>query len=155
VFAVAVVVVAPINVTVAPDPPVPLIVPLIVKVCAELKFAVALAPFIVTAWFPGVNMKPVLAGVTVYEPFVKLLNVKTPEVFAVVVAVAAPPRLIVAPFPPVPLMVPVIVKVWAVELKLADAFAPLTVTDWFKGETIKPDLVGVTVYDPLVRPEKV
>ena len=40
---------APVNFTVAPDPPPPLIVPVIVKVCAELKFAVAFAPFTVTA----------------------------------------------------------------------------------------------------------
>jgi hypothetical protein len=49
VFAVTEAVAAPVNVTVAPDPPVPLMVPVIVKVCAVLKFAVALAPFNVTA----------------------------------------------------------------------------------------------------------
>ena len=61
---------APVNFTVAPDPPPPLIVPLIVKVCAtELKFAIAFAPFTVTAWLAGVKMNAVLVGVTVYEPF--------------------------------------------------------------------------------------
>jgi hypothetical protein len=45
-------------------------VPVIVKVCAtELKFAVAFAPLTVTVWLPGVKTKPVLVGVTVYEPF--------------------------------------------------------------------------------------
>jgi hypothetical protein len=56
---------------VAPGPPVPLIVPLIVKVgcAADEKFAVAFAPLTVTAWLAGVNVKPALVGVTVYEPF--------------------------------------------------------------------------------------
>jgi hypothetical protein len=39
-----------------------------VKVGAELKFAVALAPFTVTGWLAGVKTSPSLAGVTVYEP---------------------------------------------------------------------------------------
>ena len=60
---------APVRLTVAPLPPVPLIVPEIVKVCTELKLAVALAPFTVTAVLVGVKTKPVLFGVTVYEPF--------------------------------------------------------------------------------------
>ena len=55
----------PVNWTVAPLPPVPLIVPLIVKFCAEVKLAVAFAPFTVTAWFGGVYVKPVFVGVTV------------------------------------------------------------------------------------------
>jgi hypothetical protein len=40
---------------------------MIVNVCAAVlvKFAVALAPLTVTAWFAGVNVKPVLLGVTV------------------------------------------------------------------------------------------
>lgn len=59
----------PVNFTVAPLPPVPLMVPVIVKVCAELKFAVLLAPLTVTAWLAGVKTKPALVGVTVYEPF--------------------------------------------------------------------------------------
>jgi hypothetical protein len=44
-------------------------VPVIVKVCAELKFAALLAPLTVTAWLAGVKTKPALVGVTVYEPF--------------------------------------------------------------------------------------
>jgi hypothetical protein len=55
----------PVNWTVAPLPPAPLIVPVIVKVCAvELKFAVAFAPFNVMGWFTGVKEKPFFAGVT-------------------------------------------------------------------------------------------
>ncbi len=50
VFAVTLAVLAPVRFTVAPDPPAPLMVPLNVNVCAtEEKFAVALAPLIVTA----------------------------------------------------------------------------------------------------------
>jgi hypothetical protein len=45
----------PVNVTVAPEP-------LSVKVCAEVKFAVALAPLIVTARFAGVIAKPDFSG---------------------------------------------------------------------------------------------
>ena len=62
---VVVAVAAPVKVTVAPDRPEPLIVPLMVKACAELKFAVLFAPLIVTAWLVGVMIKPVLLGVTV------------------------------------------------------------------------------------------
>jgi hypothetical protein len=119
---------APVKLTVAPDPPAPLIVPLMVKTCAELKFAVLFAPLIVTAWLAGVIINPVLLGVTVYEPLAKPLKVYAPEKFVVVVAVAAPVSLTVAPEAPVPLMVPVMVKVCTAELKLAVLLAPLTVT---------------------------
>jgi hypothetical protein len=55
VFAVTVAAAVPVNFTVAPEPPVPLIVPVIVKVgTAELKFAVEFAPFTVTARLAGV-----------------------------------------------------------------------------------------------------
>jgi hypothetical protein len=64
-FAVTVAVEVPVNFTVAPEPPLPLMVPLRVKVCAEEKFAVALAPLIVTAWLGGVITKPDFVGVTV------------------------------------------------------------------------------------------
>ena len=60
---------APVNRTVAALPPAPLIVPLMVNVCVA-KFAVAFALLIVTAVLAGLNVKPVLLGVTVYEPFV-------------------------------------------------------------------------------------
>ena len=65
VFAVVLAVFAPVRFTVAPEPPLPLMVPLSVKVCAEVKFAVALAPLIVTARFTGVIAKPDFVGVTV------------------------------------------------------------------------------------------
>jgi hypothetical protein len=65
VFAVTLAVFAPVRFTVAPEPPAPLIVPLNVNVCAEVKFAVALAPLIVTAWLVGVITKPTFVGVTV------------------------------------------------------------------------------------------
>src|ERR1041385_7978387 len=34
-------------------------------------------------------------------------------------------------------------------------FAPVTDTDWLAGENVQPDLLGVTVYVPLARPEMV
>ena len=65
-FAVTVAVFVPVNFTVAtPWPPFLLMVPLRVKVCAEEKFAVALAPLIVTARLVGVIAKPDFVGVTV------------------------------------------------------------------------------------------
>jgi hypothetical protein len=65
-FAVTLAVLAPVRFTVAPDPPAPLMVPLNVNVCAaEEKFAVALAPLIVTARLVGVMGKPDFVGVTV------------------------------------------------------------------------------------------
>ena len=55
-FAVAVAVEEPVSLTVAPDPPAPLMTPVMVKVCtAELKFAVLLPPLTVTAWLAGVK----------------------------------------------------------------------------------------------------
>jgi hypothetical protein len=54
-------------------------------------------------------MYPALLGVTVYDPFAKLLNVYAPEELAVVVAVAEPVSLTLAPEPPPPLMVPLMV----------------------------------------------
>ena len=74
---------------------------------------------------------------------------------AVTVAVAAPVSLTVAPDPPAPLMVPVIVKVCTAEVKLAVALAPLTVIVWLAGVKVKPVFVGVTVYEPFVTPVNV
>ena len=54
----------PVTVTVAPLPPGPVIVPVMLKDGAEVKFAVLLA-LRVTAWLAGVYRKPVLLGVTV------------------------------------------------------------------------------------------
>ena len=71
-----------------------------------------------------------------------------------VVAVAAPVSVTVAPDWPEPLIVPLIVKVCAAELKLAVAFAPLIVIGWLDGVMTKPLFAGVTVYDPLARPLK-
>jgi hypothetical protein len=92
-------------------------VPEIVNVCAAvlLKFAVAFAPLTVTAWFAGVNAKPVLVGVTVYEPFARPEKVYAPDVSAVTDAVAAPVSATVAPGPPAPLIVPEIVNVCVAE----------------------------------------
>jgi hypothetical protein len=100
-----------------------------------------------------VNVKPLLVGVTVYEPFARPVKVYPPEASAVTVAVAAPVNATVAPGPPAPLIVPEIVKV-PVVLKFAVPFAPLTVTAWFAGVNVKPVLVGVTVYEPFAMPEK-
>jgi hypothetical protein len=56
----------PVNLTVAPEPPVPVIVPLSVNVfTADVKFAVLLAPLTVTLWLGGVKTKPLFVGVTV------------------------------------------------------------------------------------------
>jgi hypothetical protein len=134
----------PVNWTVAPLPPVPLIVPLIMKFCAVVKFAVAFAPFTVTDKLGGVNEKPLFVGVTVYVPFANPENVYPPKAFAVTVAVDVPLRLTVAPLPPVPLIVPLIMKVCAVELKFAVAFAPFNVMGWFTGVKEKPFSAGVT-----------
>jgi hypothetical protein len=66
---------------VAPDPPaVGLIVPeienvgAVVAVALKFKF-VTLAEAIVVACDPGVNVKPVLLGVTVYAPFTSPVKV--------------------------------------------------------------------------------
>jgi hypothetical protein len=146
VLAVTVAVEVPVSFTVAPFPPAPEIVPEMVNTCtAEVKFAVTLAVVIVTALFVGVNVYPDLAGVTVYAPATRVEKVYTPEEFAVVVAVAAPVRVTVAPFPPAPLIVPERVNTGA-ELKLAVTFAVVMVTFWVTGvKTYPPALVGVTV----------
>ncbi len=72
---------APLNVTVAPDPPaVGLIVPEMENVGAGAAVAVkfkfeTFAEAIVVACDPGVNVKPVLLGVTVYAPFASPVKV--------------------------------------------------------------------------------
>ena len=103
----------------------------------------------------GINVRPDFVGVTVYDPFCTPVNVYTPEEFAVTVAVAVPVNFTVAPDPPAPLIVPVIVKVCTAELKFAVAFAPFTVTAWLVGVKVKPVFVGVTVYEPFVTPVNV
>ena len=86
-----------------------------------------------------------MLGVTVYEPFARPVKLYAPEVFAVTVAVAAPVSVTVAPDPPLPLIVPVMLNACAVDEKLAVPFAPFTVTAWLAGVKLKPVLVGVTV----------
>jgi hypothetical protein len=102
----------------------------------------------VVALLAGVYVCPDLLGVTVYDPLVKAVNVYTPDVLAVTVAVDVPVNFTVAPLPPAPLIVPVIVNVCAAELKFAVAFPPFTVTAWLVGVKTKPVLDGVTVYEP-------
>lgn len=65
-FVVVAAVAAPDSLTVAPEAPGPVMVPVMVKVCtAELKLAVLLAPFTVTDWLGGVKTKPALLGATI------------------------------------------------------------------------------------------
>jgi hypothetical protein len=71
-----------------------------------------------------VKVTPVVAGVTVYVPFAKPVNVKFPEASAVVMASEAPVRLIVAPDPvavTVPLMLQVCVVTTMLKLFVAAA----------------------------------
>ena len=69
-----------------------------------------------------------------------------PEAFAVVVALAAPLSVTVAPLPPaVGLTVPEMVQVCAAAVKLTVWFAPLTVTAELRGVKVKPAWLGVTV----------
>ena len=68
-LAVTVAVDVPVNLTVAPLPPVPLIVPEIEKVCGAIAVAVKFAPVmfavvIVSASEAGLKVKPVWLGVT-------------------------------------------------------------------------------------------
>ena len=58
-----------------------------------------LAPFTVTDWLTGANVKPALLGVIVYVPFERLKKVKLPEASAVAVAFEGPLAVTVAPFP--------------------------------------------------------
>ena len=76
-----------------------------------------------------------------------------PEASAVTVALAAPVRFTVAPLPPV--IVPEMLQVIAVAVKFAAVtLALLTVTGRLAGLSVKPLLVGVTVYEPLAKPVK-
>ena len=74
-----------------------------------------------------------------------------PEVSAVVEALAAPLKVTVDPLPPV--IVPEMLQVIAVAVKFtAFALAPLMVTAWLTGLKVKPDLLGVIMYEPLAKP---
>src|SRR5579863_6845210 len=92
---------------------------------------VRLAPLTVTAWLVGLNVNPLLPGLTVYAPFTKFAKLKFPDASAVVVAVACPLNVTVAPLPPAAgLMVPEMVQVATeVAVKLIPlALAPLITT---------------------------
>ena len=70
------------------------------------------APLTATVRLAGENVKPVLAGMTRYDPFTCPLKLKAPAALAVVLAVAVPPRLTDAPAPsPAGVMAPEIEKV--------------------------------------------
>ena len=116
VFVVVVAPAAPLNVTVAPLPPLlGVIVPEMLNV-AGAAFAVKLTPvtlavLIVADVLVGVNVNPLWLGVMAYVPFANPLKVNVPDAFAVVVWLAAPLNVNVVPDPPVPLTVPLIVNV--------------------------------------------
>ena len=69
-----------------------------------------------------------------------------------VVAVEVPVKLTVAPGPPGPPIVPERLKVADAEVKLTlIAWALLIVIAWLAGVNVLPELLGVTVYEPLER----
>src|SRR5262249_39938094 len=102
-------------------------------VAVKFKFVTS-APEIVTLWLSGANVNPGWLGGAGYWPFAKPVKVYAPELFAVVVAVAAPVSVTVAPPPPVEgLIVPEMLKTgpgWAVAVK-------------FSPETLAPDMVAL------------
>jgi hypothetical protein len=103
----------------------------------------------VADWLVGAKVNPLWLGVTAYAPLANPLKVKTPDVFAVAVWLAAPLRVNVVPDPPVPPTVPVIVNVCgvvAVEVKFAPVmFAVVIVSASEAGLNVKPVWLGVTV----------
>ena len=94
-------------------------------------------------------MKPVWLGVIAYVPFAKPVNVKAPDALAVVVWLAAPLKVNVAPEPPGPLIVPEIENVCgatAVAVKFAPVtFAVVIDSGSEAGLKVKPVWLGVTV----------
>ena len=76
-----------------------------------------------------------------------MLKLKFPFASAVVVALAAPLRVTVAPLPlAVGLRVPVIDQDCTAAVKLTPVtFAPVTVTVWLGGLRVNPLMLGVTV----------
>jgi hypothetical protein len=94
-------VLAPLSATVAPAPPemVPEIVYVAVLAVAVKVTPATLAPLTVTLLLVGVIAYPVLLAVTVYVPF-GTVKLKLPEASAVVVEVAPPDNVNVAPLPP-------------------------------------------------------
>jgi hypothetical protein len=83
-----------------------------------------------------------------------------PELFAVVVALAAPLSVTVAPEPfaaglTVPEMLYVVGDPVEAAVKFtAETLAPLTLTGELAGLKLNPLLPGVTAYEPLARPVK-
>src|SRR5437867_2881980 len=112
------------------------------------------APLMVTGWLAGVNVKPLLDGVTVYVPLANPAKAKFPELSAVVVPLAPPLRVSVVPLPfAAGLTVPEMLQVGTgCGVKLTPvAFAPSTVTGGLAGATVRPRLDGVTVYVPFAK----
>ena len=60
---------------------------------------VTFAEFTVTLALAGLNVKPLLVGVTVYVPFATLLKLKFPDASATAEPVPAPLRVSVVPVP--------------------------------------------------------
>jgi hypothetical protein len=117
---------------------------------------VTLATLMVAFDEEGLKVKPVLLGVIVYGPFASPEKLKLPDASAVVVALLVPLSVTVVPLPADEgLTVPERLQVWAVAVKVTPlTFAPLTVTARDKGLKLNPALLGVTVYGPLLSPEK-
>ena len=68
--------------------------------CVAVKSTpVTSPPLTDTLRLAGVNVKPLLAGVTRYAPFARPAKLKEPPALAVVFATAAPPRFTDAPAP--------------------------------------------------------
>jgi hypothetical protein len=92
-------------------------VPVMLNVCPVCGLATKLSPVMfaevtIAARVVGLNENPVLLGVTAYVPADKPLKLYAPDVFVVVVAVAAPLSVTVAELPPAAgLTVPDIEKV--------------------------------------------
>lgn len=102
-------------------------------------------PLIATAWFTGLNVNPAFEGVIVYLPFGSPLNVNIPWPSGVVVAVAAPLRLIVVPpLALAGLIDPVMLHVCNAKLT-PGMLLPAMVTDWLAGLKTCPDLLGIAV----------
>ena len=97
------------------------------------SMAATLAPLIVTVRLDGVKMKPVLDGVTVYEPLGSVLKENAPAPSAIAVALVGPVSVSVVPLPlAAGVTVPVIVTACAVKFTPV-TFAPATVIAWAAG----------------------
>jgi hypothetical protein len=85
------------------------------------------------------------------------VNVYTPKLSAVLIALAVPLSATVAPLPPaVGLIVPETVKVCAVSVKFTPVtLLPLIAVLWLLGVNVKPVRLGATVYVPFGSPVNV